>query len=99
MIEVEGPSTSFFEVKGTRYIYSTYALASQEVGDLVLAYAKWRAKIENSFACLVWRRKPQFTYNNVEDVWSISFKFCIVPVLEEAHDIPRKPEGDFICRV
>jgi hypothetical protein len=67
IMEIDGPPTAWFEDSdGDRQQYVVRALASPNAGDLIQAYAAWKANIDAVFSrtrILVWRQRPQLTFD------------------------------------
>lgn len=72
-IEIDGPASAWFEdSKGTKWIYKTYRLKSQNQAELMWAFANW--KMSSGGIMIVYRSRPQISYEKDEITHDDNFK-------------------------
>lgn len=102
MLEIDGPPQAYIEGKYGRIVFQTYALFSEDVIELMQAYANWRQYAENPGAILVWRQRPMITHDRHTDtgemVYNLYYRCAFIPRDECVGTVPPKPEGAAVQR-
>lgn len=108
-IEIDGPPTSYFCIRGVQYTYKSYGigtLGSDDPGKLLPYLHDHIADMKNQ-GIIVWRRRPEFQWCPAVDLsaefpnippeparWKLTYRCVVVPDWPVGVPMmPEKPEG------